>query len=109
MKAAGAFNGRPRELRTRHNMRAIYDKDTHKNRDHHPILRRSLLRTVGGKGERLSAVSSIALPGYLVRAVANLSSKLFRHIHQFGVRAPTEFEGARFVVSNFPNPTGQCF
>jgi hypothetical protein len=75
MKAAGAFNGRPRELRTRHNMRAIYDKDTHKNRDRHPILRRSLLRTVGGKGERLSAVSSIALPGYLVRAVADLSSK----------------------------------
>jgi hypothetical protein len=24
MKAAGAFIGRPRELRTRHNMRAVY-------------------------------------------------------------------------------------
>ena len=27
MKAAGAFEGRPRELRTRHNMRAIYCKN----------------------------------------------------------------------------------
>jgi hypothetical protein len=36
MKAAGAFNGRPREFRTRHNMRGIYDKDTHKDRDRHP-------------------------------------------------------------------------
>jgi hypothetical protein len=37
MKAADAFLGLPRELRTRHNMRGIYDKDTHKDRDRHPL------------------------------------------------------------------------
>jgi hypothetical protein len=28
-------------------MRAIYDKDIHKNRDRHPILRRSLISDSG--------------------------------------------------------------
>jgi hypothetical protein len=32
MKAAGAFNGRPRELRTRHNMRADIAQRTKKKR-----------------------------------------------------------------------------
>jgi hypothetical protein len=49
--------GRPRELRTRHTI-----KDTHKNRDRHPILRRSLV-TEQSRMSRLSAVLSIALPG----------------------------------------------